>query len=204
MAWLQTLDLALFQIVNHHLANPAFDFLLPLFREKWFWAPLYLYVLAFAWQQFRRRRFWFFVLSVALSVGAADFISSSIIKKSVQRLRPCNDPAVRETVALRVSCGSGYSFTSSHAANHFAFAVFVGAALGRRMRRLRQGLLVWAGLVALAQVYVGVHYPLDVVFGGLLGAGIGGVFAAWFLKRAPFNGDWANSTPTDAAGSARA
>jgi undecaprenyl-diphosphatase len=187
MAWLQTLDLTLFHFINSHLANSAFDFLLPLCREKWFWAPLYLYVLAFAWQHWRGRRFWFFVVGAVLSVGAADFISSSVVKKNVQRLRPCNDPAVRETLLLRASCGSGYSFTSSHAANHFAFAVFVGATLFGRRPRWRKGLLVWAGLVAFSQVYVGVHYPFDVLFGGLLGAGIGGSTAAWFLRYAPFN-----------------
>lgn len=183
MYWLQTFDLALFHFVNGRLANPVFDFLLPLFREKWFWAPLYVYVLALAAQQFRRRRLVLFIVGMVFCVGASDFTSSSVVKKNVQRLRPCNDAQIRQMVVLRVPCGSGYSFTSSHAANHFAFAVFVGAVLVRRRLFFRRVLLVWAGWVALAQVYVGVHYPSDVIFGGLLGAGIGGIAAAWFRWR---------------------
>ncbi len=181
MTWLQTVDFALFQLINHHLGNPVFDFALPLFREKWFWAPLYLYILAWAWQHLGSCRALLFVLGVCLSVGTADFTSSSIVKKTVQRLRPCNDPQTRETVLLRVSCGSGYSFPSSHAVNHFAFAVFVGSALGRR--RLRDLLLAWAAAVAFAQVYVGVHYPLDIVGGALLGAALGYLFGRWYFLR---------------------
>ncbi|MCS6930439.1 MAG: phosphatase PAP2 family protein [Saprospiraceae bacterium] len=181
MTWMQTLDLALFHLINRELSNPIFDLFLPLFRDKWFWAPLYLYLLVWARLHFTPRRFWLFLLGVALSVGAADFTSSSLIKKSVRRLRPCNDEGVRNEVVLRASCGSGYSFTSSHAANHFAFALFVGGALKRRLPRFRRGLLAWAAAVSFAQVYVGVHYPFDVFAGGLLGAGIGSIVAAWFL-----------------------
>ncbi len=185
MAWLHTADFALFQLINHHLGNPVFDFALPLFREKWFWAPLYVYILAWVWQHLGTRRVLLFTIGVCLAVGTADFTSSTIVKKTVQRLRPCNDPQTREAVVLRAPCGSGYSFTSSHAANHFAFAVFVGMALGRRFRHL---LLAWATLVALAQVYVGVHYPLDVLGGALLGVGLGYLFGKWyFLRMLPVN-----------------
>ncbi len=187
MDWLQAIDWALFQGVNRHLANPIFDILLPLFREKWFWAPLYLYVLAYVWQQWGARRTLTFAIGVALTVGAADMTSSALIKKTVKRLRPCNDPVRRETVVLRVPCGSGYSFTSSHAANHFAFAVFVGTLLARRRPRLKKGLLLWAAAVALAQVYVGVHYPLDVLFGALLGTAIAHLAAVGFAKKLFFN-----------------
>jgi len=108
-----------------------------------------------------------------LCFAAADFSSSQILKKQVQRLRPCNDPALAAQVQLRVPCGSGYSFTSSHAANHFAVALFLIGVFGDLNRWIRPSLLLWAGSIALSQVYVGVHYPGDVLCGGLLGSLIG-------------------------------
>lgn len=163
-------DAALFQWINTGWSNPVFDVLLPLFRERLFWAPLYLFLAAFLILNFGGRS-WMMIVAVCLAVGLADFTSSTLIKKNVQRVRPCNDPAL--VVKIRVSCGSGYSFTSSHAANHFAVAVFVSMLLGRGHRGVRPLVLTWAGMIALSQVYVGVHYPLDVLGGGLLGAAIG-------------------------------
>lgn len=183
MAWWQTLDMTVLYWINSAGSNPVFDFLLPLFREKWFWAPLYLFVLAFALQNLGRRRGIIVVLGLVLATGLADFTSSTLVKKNVQRLRPCNDPEVRELVVQRVSCGSGYSFTSSHAANHFAAAIFLSLTLGTWIPRVRVPLLVWAGAIAYSQVYVGVHYPGDVLGGALLGAGIGWWVVTTFRRR---------------------
>ncbi|MFN0014832.1 MAG: phosphatase PAP2 family protein [Saprospiraceae bacterium] len=174
MAWLQNLDATVFYWINNLGSNAVFDFLLPLFREKLFWAPLYLFVVVFIFQHFGKGKGAVVVLGLVAAVGLADFTSSTLIKKNVQRLRPCNEPALRETIVLRVSCGSGYSFTSSHAANHFAAAIFLGMILGHApSSRIRIGLVAWAFSVAFAQVYVGVHYPADVLGGALLGMAIG-------------------------------
>ncbi|MBK8556199.1 MAG: phosphatase PAP2 family protein [Lewinellaceae bacterium] len=96
-----------------------------------------------------------------------------------------------EVVIRRVSCGGGYSFTSSHAANHFAVAVFLAAVFGGLSRWLRPGLLLWAAVISFAQVYVGVHYPGDVLAGALLGAIIGwGIYRIGErLGKYPFIGD---------------
>ncbi len=169
---LQNWDAALFQCINGSLSNPVFDALLPWFREKWFWMPVYLFVAAFALLNFRGRGC-VILLGLVLTVGLSDFTSSSLVKKNVQRLRPCNDPAMFEKVQVRVPCGGGYSFTSSHAANHFAAAVFLIAMFGGLARWVRPAALTWAGLIAFAQVYVGVHYPGDVLCGAVLGAVLG-------------------------------
>jgi membrane-associated phospholipid phosphatase len=166
-------DTALFRFINEGLSNSLFDATLPWCRERWFWAPLYLFVAVFSWLNFGRRG-WLLVLGIGAAVALADFTSSTLIKKNVQRLRPCNDPALRAEVRLRVAaCGSGYSFTSSHAANHFAAAVFLIGMFGHLSRRVRPALLLWASSIALAQVYVGVHYPADVLCGAGLGAAVG-------------------------------
>ncbi len=176
MNWLDTLialDATLFHWINQNCSNVLFDAVLPWFREKWIWAPLYLFVAAFSWMNFGKKG-WLLVLGLVAVVGLSDFTSSELVKKNVQRLRPCNDLELRPAAVLRLdSCGSGYSFTSSHAANHFAAAIFLIGIFGGLARWIRPALLTWAGLIALSQVYVGVHFPGDVIGGGLLGALIG-------------------------------
>jgi membrane-associated phospholipid phosphatase len=169
---IQQIDVVIFRLINGGLSNPFFDALLPWCREKWFWMPAYWFVAAFSLINFGRKG-WVIIIGMVLAAGLADFTSSSIIKKNVQRLRPCNDTERVENITLRVPCGSGYSFTSSHAANHFAVAVFLIGFLGDIARWVKPVALSWATLIAFSQVYVGVHYPADVTIGGLLGALIG-------------------------------
>lgn len=182
MNWLNALDHSFFQLINTGLSNPVFDWLCPLLREKLFWAPFYLFVAAFSVVNFGRKG-WLVVLGVVVAAGLSDMTSNRLVKKNVQRLRPCNEPEFREVVRLRVECGSGYSFTSNHAANHFAMAVFLVGVFGRLSRRVGLVLLAWAGAVAFSQVYVGVHFPADVLAGGLLGAAIGWWTAVTFRRR---------------------
>jgi len=181
---LQNWDAALFQCINGSLSNPVFDALLPWFREKWFWMPVYLFVAVFALLNFRGRG-WIVLLGLVLAAGLADFTSSTLVKKSVQRLRPCNNVEMFDQLQLRVPCGGGYSFTSSHAANHFAAAVFLIGVFGGLARWLRPVALTWAGLIAFSQVYVGVHYPGDVLFGAALGSAIGWWTVVTWRRRFP-------------------
>jgi len=104
-----------------------------------------------------------------LTVSIADITSSHIIKNQFQRIRPCNQIGFKETAHLLVPCGSGYSFTSSHATNHFAIALFLILTIGQLWKWIRVPLFLWACSIALAQVYVGVHYPTDVLVGGIIG-----------------------------------
>lgn len=187
MTWWHTLDVSLFHWINSTISNPVFDMFLPWCREKWFWAPLYLFLVAFVWHNNGAKKGGIFVLGLVLAVGLADFTSSTLIKKNICRLRPCNDSDLKDEVRLRVPCGSGYSFTSSHAANHFAVAVYAGSVLATNLPWIRTGLLIWAALIAFSQVYVGVHYPGDVLGGGIVGAFLGWwtmqTFYRWRLFR---------------------
>lgn len=169
---LQQWDARMFFWINQGWSSEILDSMLPLLRERLIWAPFYLFVLVFSLLNYGKKG-WLLLGILLLCFAVADFTSSSILKKQVQRLRPCNDPVLAAHIHLRVPCGSGYSFTSSHAANHFAVALFLIGVFGHLNRWIRPSLLLWAGSIALSQVYVGVHYPGDVLCGGLLGSLIG-------------------------------
>ena len=102
--------------------------------------------------------------------GIADLTSSRLVKKSFQRLRPCNEIGLENSLNERIGCGKSYSFTSSHATNHFALSMFLILLLGTRFKWIKIPLFLWAVSIAFAQVYVGVHYPSDVLAGALLGS----------------------------------
>ncbi len=174
------LDTSLLVWIHTHLHNPFFNWLMILVRNKWTWLPLYVFIVAFMFFNFGKRGgLWilFFIFTIALS----DTVSSKVIKYSVKRPRPCHVEQVSEQLDLLVSCGGQYGFVSSHASNHFAMAAFIWLTLGRIFRRIRWPVFLWAGLIAFAQVYVGVHYPLDILAGGILGYAIGWVIA-WYYK----------------------
>ena len=176
MSLLLEIDRALFQFVNTDMTNGLFDTVIPWLREPVLWAPVYLFIIGFCLFNFGKK--WYFIIVfLALTAGTADFISNTVIKKNVERVRPCRALDADEVIK-RVHCGSGYSFTSNHAANHFAISWYLIFLLPIGRKWLRIGLAVWAFAVAFAQVYVGVHYPLDVISGALLG-----VCAAWFWSR---------------------
>ena len=120
----------------------------------------------------------------------SDTLSSQIIKKNVQRIRPCNDPLISNMVELKVKCGGGYSYTSSHATNHFALAFFLIYTLGVQFRWIKWVLIFWASSIAYGQVYVGVHYPFDVISGAIIGGIIGILVATWYRSFRKMKLNW--------------
>ncbi len=154
---------------------------MPYWRSKYLWAPLYLFLLCFLLINFGRKG-GFLVVTALLTIVIADTVSSQLLKKQVQRLRPCRTEQLAQDLHLLVPCGSGYSFPSSHATNHFALALLLIVTLRRRFRWIVFPLLLWAASIALGQVYVGVHFPLDVIGGALLGTAIGSAMGYWFRR----------------------
>lgn len=168
METLLQFDESLYKLINSGLSSNVLDLILVPFRHKLFWIPLYLFLLSYILLNFRRQR-WLVILGIILCMTLSDTLSSKIIKKSVKRTRPCHieklDPI------KRVPCSHGFSFTSSHATNHFALGGFFFFLFA--FTNLRVLFLIWAGVIGFAQIYVGVHYPLDVFVGSLLGFLIG-------------------------------
>ena len=161
---------------------PAADAVVPWLREKRNWIPLYAALvgwLAWAW----RGRGLALAATGGACVGLADALSAGVVKPLVGRLRPCNTEGLREGLDLLTGCGSGLSFPSAHAANHFALAVFLAATCFAD-RPLPKWLgIAWAASIAWAQVYVGRHYVTDIAAGAalgtLLGLATGGAFARY-------------------------
>lgn len=174
-------DQQLFELINGRWQAPLLDQLAPLWRDKRFWIPLYLLLSFFVIRNYRKQGL-YFLLALGLTAGVSDLASSRVVKPAVQRLRPCNNPDLRADVHLLVHCGSGYSFTSSHAANHFAVAAFLFFTWGTLHRRGRGLWWWWAASIAYAQVYVGVHYPADILAGALLGTAIGYFSSRLYLR----------------------
>lgn len=175
------LDQSLFFFINDGLQNSFFDAVLPWLRNKYFWIPLYVFLFFFLFLNFKKKGL-ILILGLIFSVGIADITSSHFIKKSVKRVRPCNDFEINEEVRTLVRCGGGYSFTSSHAANHFAIATFLILTLGQVFRRIKLPLFFWALFISFAQIYVGVHYPLDILCGAILGV-LCGYLGKYFYEK---------------------
>jgi len=181
MTELLQFDEWLFHVINNDWHNSFLDAVLPYWREKKFWIPFYVLLTAFIAWKFRWRVLPY-LLAIAIAITIADTLSSRVFKPGFQRTRPCNDVELRDEVNLLVGCGQAYSFTSSHATNHFALAVFLSLTLGVFYPGIRWPLLFWAATIAFAQVYVGVHYPFDVIGGALLGALVGFLTAKAYLR----------------------
>lgn len=169
-------DLAVFKFINH-LDLGFLETVIVIFRNKLTWIPLYFALSIYMVMRWKWK-FWLPILFTILVVVFGDVLSSQVIKKSIQRPRPCQ---ALEFVELRVPCGSGYSFTSSHATSHMALAVFWGQ-LFTMWGRHRWWFIPWAIIVGFAQIFVGVHYPIDVLSGFLLGGSVGFLFYFLYTK----------------------
>jgi undecaprenyl-diphosphatase len=110
------------------------------------------------------------------------------------RTRPCNSQEFVGQIRLLVTCPSGWGFTSNHAANHFGMATFIFLSFRRVIGRWALLAFLWAGMIAFAQVYVGIHYPGDVAAGGLLGIIYGTITGLFFTKHFGLTGNTLKSS----------
>lgn len=184
---LEQWDTLLFLKINTAWTHPFLDTVFPWWREASTWVPLYLFLVVFALVNFKQKALpW--ILFAAITVLLTDQVSSTLIKNWVARPRPCNDVFLMSRVRLLLdSCGGGFSFTSSHATNHFGFAMFVFISLQPLFKKWGYLFFFWAATISYAQVYVGVHYPIDVLCGGILGCAIGYFTGTLFNKITPIH-----------------
>ena len=178
-------DKTSFIIINRLLQTPILDFLTILFRNPGFWIPLYGFIITKIFILRGLNNGFWLIVGLLLTFLITDQISASIIKPFVMRLRPCNDPEIIPYMISRIKCGSGFSFVSSHAANHFGLSLYLGKTIFKEKWQIRL-LLFWAFIVSFSQVYVGAHFPLDVIFGGIIGLLIGILISSIINKYKPF------------------
>jgi membrane-associated phospholipid phosphatase len=175
-------DRAVFGLINGRWHNTFLDGVLPMLRESLLWVPLYLGMAVFLLLNYKRTGLIHLLAAITIA-GLANIISSDLIKGNIFRLRPCNDPTLADTIRVLVSYRpQSSSFTSSHAVNHFALATYLVVVLRTQVGKWVYALWFWAFSIIYAQVYVGVHYPLDVLAGAAIGFLIGYLPGKWMSK----------------------
>jgi undecaprenyl-diphosphatase len=179
------MDRSLFYFCNQGLRNWLFDAIFP-FLTDLNRKPVALVIVGILWLLLLTkggRHGRIAAMLLIPTIALSDQLNSSVLKFLIERARPCNELA---DVHLLVGCGSGYSFPSSHAVNNFAGAIV----LAYFLPRWTWAFFTFAALVAFSRVYVGVHYPSDVLGGAVIGLFIGGgvitsfrVVEEWWFRR---------------------
>ncbi len=173
---LTDLDTRLFLALNH-LNAPWLDPVMVFFTERNSWIPAYVALVSWLLYRFGWQRGGVMVLALAGAVALSDQTASALLKPLTHRLRPCHEPALVSLIHPVLPCGGQFGFASSHAANAFALATGLWLLIGKQYGQVRW-LFLWAALVAYSRIYVGAHYPLDV----LAGAGIGALWASAVVR----------------------
>ena len=162
--------------------NQFFDFVMYWLSDKVIWIPLYLF---FIWLIYKKypTNWWKILLSLFLCIAIADQLSVHAFKNVFQRLRPSHNPDFEGLIyILNNHKGGMYGFVSSHAANMFALAGFLTSIFKQHYKWFGPSIFIWASLIAYSRIYLGVHYPADVICGALLGFSLSQI-GIFLLKR---------------------
>jgi undecaprenyl-diphosphatase len=154
-----------FRINNTH--NAFWDKIMWHVSGKFEWLPLYLLLLIIIIVYYKKKSIWIF-LAITVLIVLSDSLSTQLIKNTIERLRPSHNPDIECLVHIVNNYrGGNFGFVSSHAANTFAIAVFLTVLF--KNFYLSAGLFFWAIIVSYSRIYLGVHYPGDVIAGAFLG-----------------------------------
>ncbi len=168
-------DKELFLFLNN-LGTPSWDGFWMFYTTKFNWIPLYAILLYLIFRQVTFRAFLMIVVVVVAMITFTDQVTN-LFKDGFERLRPCYTEDVKDLMRLvKSTCGGKYGYFSGHASNSMSIAVFTGLLLRKSYKYLVFIMLFWAALMAYSRIYIGVHFPLDIVSGMLFGALSGFLF----------------------------
>ncbi|PCH78430.1 MAG: phosphatase PAP2 family protein [Flavobacteriaceae bacterium] len=168
-------DIALFLYLNN-LGTVQWDGFWLLMTNKFTAIPLYIVLLFVTYKSIGLKKTVVAVVFILLLIALSDQ-TSQLFKYGLRRLRPCHDGDLMDLTRLvKSSCGGKYSFFSAHAANSAAVAVYFGLLLRNYYKHVFTGLLIWALIVAYSRIYIGVHFPADILFGFFVGSTYGILF----------------------------
>jgi undecaprenyl-diphosphatase len=172
------LDKKILLFINS-MNTPFWDTAMLAFSKRFFWVPFYALLVYFIVARFKKRSI-LILISITLLIVCADQFTSALCKPLFERLRPCHDPSINYLLHSAEHCGGKYGFMSSHAANHFALAAFIWL-LFRKEHKYVWLMFIWAGLVSYSRIYLGAHFPTDVIAGGISGVLFSLVFYRIYL-----------------------
>lgn len=175
---IKRLDTILLLLINHDSQYRFLDTVMLIARNPVSWIPLYLFMASYFFKKTGKQAcplIVFMLIGVALTDSLSD-----IFKNIFGRLRPCYDTEIGATVRHPVDCGWQYSFPSAHVGNHFGLAAFWFWPLYKLTGKKWLWLWIWASQIGYSQIYVGEHFPFDIIAGGLLGIIIGTMTARIF------------------------
>jgi len=164
--------------------SPLWDYTMTLFTITQVWIPFYLIILAIIVKKYQRK-YLLIILSLILLILFADQFAG-ILKHSIKRLRPSQDPEISQLAHLFYNTGGLYGFVSAHSANAFSFTTF--SILLFKNRRYTFFIIPWAMMIAYTRIYIGVHYPGDIFGGAILGILVGiGIYKLLIFVEGKFN-----------------
>lgn len=162
---LSRIDEQLFLKLNGQV-SPFIDQLMFIISDKYVWIPFYIILLAFIIRKYRWKSIWI-VIGAILLITLADQVSN-VLKENVKRFRPCKDPEINHLVHIVNNyCRSSYGFVSGHAANSMALAGIISLMFSNKW--IISGMVLWSAIVSYSRIYLGVHFPGDVMGGWVVG-----------------------------------